>query len=72
MGVATGCRVNKESEVVGQVRKEISICSVFPLPGTIRLAVLVRFNQAQQCLQYDPKCFQQIVTKFKQIIVIFY
>ena len=26
-------------------------------PGT--LAVLVRYNQTQKCLQYDPKGFQQ-------------
>ena len=25
-------------------------------PGT--LTVLVKYNQAQKCLQYDPKCFQ--------------
>ena len=35
-------------------------------PGA--LAVLVRYNQAQKCLQCDPKCFQYIDTKSKKII----
>ena len=31
-------------------------------PGT--LAVLVRYNQAQKCLQYDPKSFQYKLLQF--------
>ena len=30
--------------------------------------VLVRYNQAQKCFQYDLKCFQYIATIFKRII----
>ena len=34
------------------------------------LAVLVRYNQAQKCLQYDLKHFQKVATKFLKIYLV--
>ena len=52
-------------KIWGFLAKDTCIITLKPASHG-NLAVLVRKNQAQKCLQCDLKCFQLVATKFKK------